>query len=247
MAQFLSKNNYFPQTTVSSAICLDVIPIPPTPDPATIVPKNATQVREISYAFPTDHEDTGCPSVVCRVTLDVLGFPCNISRKVVTRQQLALASRGEFPLAFRSDSFGPPDAGATTFGVSLRDSGTADFLIPEKRYEESIQRDWKLSERVMLEWKEEEEGGVEGGGDGDTLTPFYGYVEKVAVDKSGNENWPNSPWDCLSIKWDMDESTSLLGPWEPRPVSVRFDSPLFLPSCFDTIVEGCCVRFDVEC
>ncbi|CAN0432177.1 unnamed protein product, partial [Laminaria digitata] len=49
---------------------------------------------------------------------------------------------------------------------------------------------------------------------------FYGVVTKIGLEReqSGSETWPNSPWDCLSITWDMDGTASSLGPWEPRPV-----------------------------
>ncbi|CAN0432201.1 unnamed protein product, partial [Laminaria digitata] len=124
------------------------------------------QVKEISYAFPTDHKDTDCYSVICHVTLDVLGFPARVSASVTARQSLVLATKGEYPLAYCSDSFGPA-AGqgepAATFSVSLRDSGAAaDFLVPEKRYDLSLRRTWKLSERVMMEWKEEKEEDLSG-------------------------------------------------------------------------------------
>lgn len=45
-----------------------------------------------------------------------------------------------------------------------------------------------------------------------------GVVTNVARDQTGNEMWRNSPWDILSIKWDDDESTSAMCPWEPRQV-----------------------------
>lgn len=165
--------------------------------------------------------------MVCRITLDVLGFPARVSAAVTSRQGQMLAARGENPLAFRADSFSEP-AGhgdpASTFTVSLRDSGVADFLVPERRFEESVNRDWKPCQRVVMEWKEEVEddgGGMGAGnrdGGGGVLTPFFGVVAKVVRDQTGSETWPNSPWDCLSIKWDLDGTTSLLGPWEPRPV-----------------------------
>lgn len=67
--------------------------------------------------------------------------------------------------------FRPPEEGepSTTFAVSVRDSGAADFLVPEKRYLESVSVEWKPNQRVMMEWKEEEDG-TGGGG----LVPFYG-------------------------------------------------------------------------
>ncbi|CAN0491094.1 unnamed protein product, partial [Hapterophycus canaliculatus] len=50
------------------------------------------------------------------------------------------------------------------------------------------------------------------------LKAYFGVVVKLERDHSGSEHWPNSPWGCLHIKWDMDGSTNSLGPWEPRPV-----------------------------
>ncbi|CAM9632001.1 unnamed protein product [Scytosiphon promiscuus] len=140
------------------------------------------QVKEISFAFPTDHAEVGNQSVVCRLSLEVLGFPVRVSSSVVTRTTIALASRGEYPLAYREDS--------------LRDCGEADYLVSERRYNESVRRAWKPSERA-----------------------YFGVVVKLERDQSGSEHWPNSPWGCLHIKWDMDGSTNSLGPWEPRPVT----------------------------
>lgn len=73
---------------------------------------------------------------------------------------------GGFLLLFRPPEEGEP---STTFAVSVRDSGAADFLVPENRYMESVSVDWKPGLRVMMEWKEEEDGGGGGG-----LVPFYG-------------------------------------------------------------------------
>lgn len=204
----------------------------------------------MSFAFPTDHAEVGNQSVVCRLSLEVLGFPVRVSSSVVTRTTIALASRGEYPLAYREDSFGleapgagggggaaggrrggggsagggsssssssaspsgSPDVG-WTFAVSLRDCGEADYLVSERRYNESVRHAWKPAERVMMEWKEEEEEGEEA-----VLKPYFGAVVKLERDQSGSEHWPNSPWGCLHIKWDLDGSTNSLGPWEPRPV-----------------------------
>jgi len=145
----------------------------------------------MSFAFPTDHEDVGNVSVVCRLSLEVLSFPLRVSASVVSRTTQALAARGEYPLAYRADSFGPswgPSAAAASgaeagaaggegagagegkpsssssgwkFAVSLRDCGEADFLVSERRYNESVARKWRPNERVMMEWKEE--GGGERG------------------------------------------------------------------------------------
>ncbi|CAN0403520.1 unnamed protein product [Ectocarpus fasciculatus] len=135
----------------------------------------------------------------------------------------------DHPLAYREDSFAPPpaeegagsgEAHSKTFSVSLRDCGEADFLVSERRYNESVGRNWRLSERVMMEWMEQGEDGEEGEG---VLTPYFGVA-------SSRNDWPNSPWDCLSIRWDFDNTTSSLGPWEPRPVSRVRIVRLFLVS-----------------
>ncbi|CAM9889360.1 unnamed protein product, partial [Ectocarpus fasciculatus] len=192
------------------------------------------QVKEMSFVFPTDHEEVGNHSVVCRLSLEVLGFPVKVSSSVVTRTALNQASRGDHPLAYREDSFAPPpaeegagsgEAHSKTFSVSLRDCGEADFLVSERRYNESVGRNWRLSERVMMEWMEQGEDGEEGEG---VLTPYFGVVARLGkagaggaggAQASSRNDWPNSPWDCLSIRWDFDNTTSSLGPWEPRPVT----------------------------
>ncbi|CAM9782808.1 unnamed protein product, partial [Hapterophycus canaliculatus] len=74
------------------------------------------QVKEMSFAFPTDHAEVGNQSVVCRLSLEVLGFPVRVSSSVVTRTTIALASRGEYPLAYREDSFGPEAIAADVDG-----------------------------------------------------------------------------------------------------------------------------------
>lgn len=193
-----------------------------------------SQVKEMSFVFPTDHEEVGNHSVVCRLSLEVLGFPVKVSSSVVTRTALNQASRGDHPLAYREDSFAPPpaeegvgsgEAHSKTFSVSLRDCGEADFLVSERRYNESVGRNWRPSERVMMEWMEQGEDGEEGEG---VLTPYFGVVARLGMAGAGGaggaqassrNDWPNSPWDCLSIRWDFDNTTSSLGPWEPRPVS----------------------------
>lgn len=73
----------------------------------------------------------------------------------------------------------PPAEGdeSTTFSVSVRDSGAADFLVPERRYDEAVNIDWKPAQRVMMEWREEEDG-TGGGG----LTPFYGEQHFVVIE-----------------------------------------------------------------
>ena len=199
----------------------------------------------MSFAFPTDHEDVGNTSVVCRLSLEVLSFPLRVSAAVVTRTAQASAARGEYPLAYRADSFDPSTAAtggsagggsaggggaavaggggeessspAWAFSVSLRDCGEADFLVSERRYNQSVARAWRPKERVMMEWKEEdEEAGEEEGGA--ALKAYFGVVSKIAPERGQSETWPNSPWGCLTIQWDMDGSTNSLGPWEPRPV-----------------------------
>lgn len=186
------------------------------------------QVKSVSYGFPTDHEDTKCYSIVCRLTLEVMGFPARVTA-AASRHNHTLATAGTYPLAYRSDSFQPPGENelSTTFSVTIRDSDTPDFLVAERRYNEGVNADWKPSRRVMMEWAVEdpvEAGGGEGDGEGGQvgrgLQPFYGVVTKVAQgEQDGNEQWPNSPWDCLTIKWDGDNTPGLLGPWEPRLVS----------------------------
>lgn len=212
-------------------------------------------MKETSFAFPTDHEDVGNTSVVCRLSLEVLSFPLRVSAAVVTRTGQASAARGENPLAYRADSFGPSTGGggasgggsaggssgggggdessysssspAWTFSVSLRDCGEADFLVSERRYNQSVARAWKPKERVMMEWREEEddEAEQEGGGPA-ALKAYFGVVSKIEPESGQSETWPNSPWGCLTIRWDMDGSTNTLGPWEPRPVSEDLRSPV---------------------
>ncbi|CAM9897809.1 unnamed protein product [Ectocarpus sp. 6 AP-2014] len=191
------------------------------------------QVKEMSFVFPKDTEEVGNHSVVCRLSLEVLGFPVRVSSSVVARTALNQASRGDNPLAYREDSFAPPpaedgggsaEAHSQTFSVSLRDCGEADFLVSERRYNESVGRNWRPSERVMMEWKEGEDG-EDGEG---VLKPYFGVMVRLGMagaggaggaQSSSRNDWPNSPWDCLSIRWDLDNTISSLGPWEPRPVT----------------------------
>lgn len=166
------------------------------------------------------------------VALEVLGFPVRVTA-AASRHNHTLAQGGTYPLAYRSDSFDPPAENEpwTIFSVTLRDSDTPDFLVAERRYNEGVMADWKPSRRVMMEWAVEDPqdgvgdgagaGAGTGGQVGRGLQPFYGVVTKVAQgEQDGNEQWPNSPWDCLTIKWDGDSTPGPLGPWEPRLVSL---------------------------
>lgn len=227
-------------------------PPPPSPPvfelPPAVSASASQKVKEMSFAFPTDHEDVGNTSVVCRLSLEVLSFPLRVSAAVVARTALASAARGEYPLAYRADSFGPSTTGggggggalagggeraeeeesSSCFSVSLRDCGEADFLVSERRYNQSVARPWKPKERVMMEWKEEEGDEAEAAEEeegGAALKAYFGVVSKIAPEGGQSETWPNSPWGCLTIQWDMDQSTNSLGPWEPRPVRHPFHRP----------------------
>ncbi|CAM9166354.1 unnamed protein product [Choristocarpus tenellus] len=128
------------------------------------------QVKHMTFSFPVDYQDTGCYSVVCHVVLQVLGFPYRISPSVPHWAQVRGETQGDYPFAFRLDSFlensngvkvgggaaaGDGPGGGTLLSVSLRDCGEADFLVPEAKYEKAVQYDWKINTRVMMAWEDE--------------------------------------------------------------------------------------------
>jgi hypothetical protein len=159
------------------------------------------EVRRIEYAFPDpSQESTGCYSVEARVQLVVTRVP--------VRNVFTAANKFSLQLV-------EPSASKITFTVTLRDWDLPEVLVPADIFQRAIEQPWPAGSWVTVPFKEWCE-------DTDTYT-FKAYRGQVLGISNASEDWPNSPWDCVQVRWastgsgegDSDrDSQARICPWE---------------------------------
>lgn len=109
-----------------------------------------------------------------------------------------------------------------------------DFLVPFHRFLDAQRRTWIPRERCVMLWHEEVQltrASSQGRGQNrnrsqnrnrnrsqaeepENLAMYHGTVLEVSEKEPAR--WPNSPWDCVMVRWD-DGSEDRVSPWEIVP------------------------------
>lgn len=165
------------------------------------------EVTKITYEFPTEAEFRRCPSVVVNVGLVILQTP---SRRSIT-------SSGNYTLDL-VEPRATRHSQQNLFTVSIRNCHLPDFLVLSEVFMRSVKIPWHFGVKISVQYKETNE-------DGDIS--FKQYMGSVVRLSNASDDWPNSPWEALEVRWDDEDgsienaganSVERLGPWEATPL-----------------------------
>ena len=174
------------------------------------------EVVSVSYDLPTQGEyNKYGPSINVNLTLKIIGKPIKWDGRSVSERLLS--------------DFG--SARSTRQANSVFDiqfdiiykavDDLTDFIIPRHQYLQGVRFPWKPGCWFKTEFKEE-----------DGVTKEYiGRVEAVG---DMDTDWPQSPWECLTVKYctegteeiNIHEQSSLISPWEIVPHTPRKDGEI---------------------
>ena len=169
------------------------------------------EVLSVTYDLPTQGEyNKYGPSINVNLTLKIIGKPIkwdcrNFSERLLSEFGSARSTR----------------QANSTFDIQFDVTYKAvddltDFIIPRHQYMQGVCFPWKPGCWFKTEFKEE-----------DGVTKEYiGRVEAVG---DMDLDWPQSPWECLTVKYctegteeiNIHEQSSLISPWEIVPHTPR--------------------------
>ena len=157
------------------------------------------RIDSISYEFPTAAMSRRCSSLLAVVNLTVTGYP--------TRWNTQHA--GLLPL-----DFSPPKVTRhrgsenNAFSVTLRKYQLPDYLVPDYQYVKAMRVQWREQMRIEVDY-------VDGVNENNMeITKTYSGIIQ-GIGDSDPDSWPDSPWNCLEIKWySEEERTDSVSPWE---------------------------------
>lgn len=87
------------------------------------------------------------------------------------------------------------------------DSGMPDFLVLASKVARSLSQNYSKGDRIKMFYPDEEEW-------------YYGEIVNI---RPKDEQYPDSPWESLVVKWQLDSEESI-SPWEVQPFEKAIDT-----------------------